>query len=613
MAIFFPDGARIAQIGTIDVQQQMSSSKDKLEEYALVVPIDRGAFFKDLTYTWDGSGFALGPAASAAALLNAPAIKAAFQARDDVHFQPGSKFDLMRHAFPLRFAGPTLRNGDLPPEERWALAYRNLQGEASLAFYAVFLDQWGQAVPHWEEAPDGAVRVFYEHFGIGADPLATSQEAADILPTLLGLTGSGVHGGFGVGDPAAPATLVNVVSGPGAVATDVDPSTGEAATDVCFENLLMLNGATVRVKGVAAMPLGGADGEPYYYSGVRWGGAVVTVTASGAAAATGGSAELRDLRLVRASDAGLQTLVFAIARDGATGRMGLADVLPVMRRFPPGVTGGAECAVYGCPPAAAEGAAADAAADAAARVTFADPDFRFAPADADAGAVYVVRAPAAQGPPADAADAADPMGRARPMFLPPVAVSTSAAVSDAALAQTRLSVLSAHKAMPHASLGERLLQLYSLVSQSSAMNDAVAIAPEALLSPSTKKLLDVRAGLAKRLDIAREPDRTHDVLVQSLASFFAQGDNCAKFLRDFEAKFPGVLSAAALEVGGGPVTINKALTTSGARDFAMVVYVNLNYTVLELGASGTTTTAAPASGGVWMRNIPLVVQLLASP
>jgi hypothetical protein len=602
MSIIYPDGSTIANLGSVSVEQRIKASFDGLAEYAIYARVSKEVLFKDLAYTWssaDGGQYQMAPLAQGETAIDAAALRDAFSDKA-VHFQLGSRYDIMRLAFPLGSAHIDNSSGAA------SLAHRRLAGEgATVRLYGVFLDEYGYPVRHWREVRDGFGRVtevelLYEYFGTGQDAFTASHEVSAGLKTaLFAATAEDtvILSGINTSDETSPDTLINIVSGPADVELGIDPDTGNAAARSRFQNALTLTGSTVRLKGVSYVPDVDDLGQETYPQ-VRWLGK----SASTHQGEEGSGSMLTTLRLVRASLAGVQTLVFAVVCDDSTSDAGMTDVLPVMRRFVADTAGG-DFDVHAVAPSLIPG---DDGRES--RVAFMDPDFRTYRADSP----FVAKPLFSQARGAIDLDGsesgvADPMGRALPMFFPPVQVATSSEPDLAGsnpFTWTSVNVLNFHKAMPRATLGERLLQMYSVAVGN---EEGMAEATEANLSESVVRLFDIGVGIGSSYDIRGEDLLTHEIVARGLDEYLSDADKCKSFLNDFGAKYPGVLLQAS---PSGVARVRDAIVAAPSpKSFSLVLYVNLRYSV-NTAARYQASDVSDGGLGIWLRDVPVVIQLV---
>lgn len=551
MTIIFPDSESIAQVGSINIRSSLPNNHDKLREYAIVLRADKDQFFKDLKFTWDGTS--IGPGPNGLNYVNTQHLQQIFSDKRAAHFQYGNKFDLIRYSFPLNCQGVTVSSDKLH------IAHRSLTSGAHLTLYAVFLDAWGHAVPSWKETPNGDIDFYYEFFGDSSGEYATSYETEQKLASLLGFDDQDIKG-FNISDTNKPETLINIISGPGSLQAGAIQGDQSDDKSVMFDNLLMLNGHMPKIKGISNSPLGGTEDTPYYYNHVVWKTGVSNDTI------------LRKLNLVKASDVGLQTFVFAVINDAYTSALGLSDVVPVMRRF-------LSMESYYQPVFAFKDF--DLTQVNNTEIQFKDTRFNIANTSFYSSGKIIARSQ---------------FGLNQCMFFPPVKIANAPSEEDEMLGYRKVNIYNIHKGMPNATLGHRLLQLYSVVGQPDVYFESTATANDTILQDTTKELFDITQGIAKSLDLSNEPDTTHNEILAKLQLYLMNEDGRLAFLNDFNSKFPNVLTKT---VSTQAIDFNQALLSVNM-SFNIVIYVNINY--IKYNANGPPID-------FWIRNIPIVVQL----
>lgn len=536
MAFTFPDAGRIANIGHINAVTVLST--DQFQEYVLYGSAPRASFFtKDFAYTYDG--VSLVPSAGADDCINIQAVRQAVEDADQVHMHHGSKHTLFKHAFKMgkEFAFdanyPFFFAGKKVP-----------MGGATVQIYGVFLDaETGFPLPHWRTNPeDGAVEMLYEFFSDGAQFLSSVDTARDLCVAMsLGSPG------YLAGHEGAWCTLVG----------------GPASYEV--------NG--IRYVSPNAVVL--EDSGPCLH-GTR---------ASEALARWDGAAEA-PVRLVRASDNNVQTLVFAVVKDATTAAHGITDAF----------------ALYRCVPAGWDAKRASmytSRSGPGSEITFEDSAIH----DLGGGsACAYVRKLLTKVQCDDGDDT-----RAKRMHFPPVDVSLTLSSPNGGKVDLirKLSPANVHRAMPRGNLGTRLLQMFSVLCateycpiKTNLMN----------MDSETASKYNIRSALAQMLDLTNEPAQTHDGILDAMRLFFQDPAKRLAFMKEFDAKFPGVLTnASALSAGplGGVSSgsVAQALASSAPdAKFAVAVYLTIEFCVPDPSHLGSMKSCT-------INNVPIVFAL----
>jgi hypothetical protein len=300
----------------------------------------------------------------------------------------------------------------------------------------------------------------------------------------------------------------------------------------------------------------------------RWEGAF-SLEASGSVTA----------RAVRAAERNAQTLVFAVVLDGATAERGLTDAYALYRNVPGAIAGGAAVPVLSC---------------LGGEVHFEDPTLPMTGLP-----VYLRKL--ATGVPLDAADAT----RAQRMHFPPVAVSVSVTCANGSKTdgQKRVSPAHVHRAMPRASLGARILQIFSVACTPTYCPIRMNVCE---LDSDAHARYDIAASLAQEVDLSQEPRLTQEAIAGSMNAFFEDSDKCATFLNEFNAKFPGVLTDGRVAPPGAPdaTPLRAALRVQTNRTFAVAVYLNIEFMV------PVSTTPGALAVRNRLNNVPIIFRLI---
>lgn len=540
MTIIYPEPRSIVQVGTVDIQIGLTTRNSFLDEYGIFLRVDVDKFFKDFLYKISPTGRieAAGLAQSSTDVTNPivrfldwPGISNAMQGVDNAHFQLGSKYHAMRHAFPL-----TCKSISLPPLHGTVGGYRNIQGNASMRLYAVFFDSNGYPVSHWfnpDDNPD-QISLLYEFFGDGLDTFLSSFEVYDKLEKALGLP----QGSLNTMDPNFPETLLNVISGPLYVS--------QSGT---FDNAVMLQSSLPRIKGISSLPKGSLP-NIYYEDATP-----IAMPVDGL-----GSSSKR-VNLVRASTLGISTLVFASISDDLTSNMGLTDTVALMLYRPmTQLDLGPGLGLKGIAPEFASPDLPRSRTDIIFKDTLlSDPN--------SSNGKYVTRKVTAG---------------AACMHFPAFQTSPCGVM---------INISNLHKAMPKAPLGIRMLQLFSAAVDAGSKADGT----EDILPGNVMTLLDIKKGLGKRLDLSREPQETHSIIIETTETYLQDENNRAMFIAEFVQKFPGLLETFAASYPiGTPVRIKDAIVAS-LRDVSLVINTNMS--------------VETRSGVTRIDNIPIVFQL----
>lgn len=525
MTIIYPEPRSIVQVGSVDIQVGLTSRSSFLNEYGIIMRMDRDKFFKDFRYCLNVNGRveALDLVTSQEwstlpmpTFINKTSIGVAMNDPENAHFQLGAKYTAMRYAFPL-----TCKELSLPLLNGNVGGYRTMQGNAYVHLYAAFFDHRGYPVNHWfhpDDAPD-QISVLYEYFGDGNDTFMSSFEVTDKLERTFGLA----PGTINTNDPSFPETLVNVVSGPLTVLS------GNTEPNVTFDNAVMLQSSLPRVKGIPTLPKGTLPNV--YYEDTR----PIAMTPF-----TDGSTTSTRVNLVRASALGITTLVFASIKDDLTSKMGLTDTVAIMLYRPSNASIPSGLSLKAIAP------------------EFVFPDTPVPNTDISFKDTLMVD-------PVNTYVSRKLTTNAATMHFPALTTSPSGVL---------INIVNLHKAMPDAPLGHRMLQLFSAAADSATVS---ADGMEDLLPQHVRTLLDIRQGLGKRLDLSKEPVDTHNIILQNTEAYLMDAMNRNTFIAEFTQKFPGVLeSYASMVPRGTPCLVNDAIVAS-SQDISLVINTNVSF------------------------------------
>ena len=173
--------------------------------------------------------------------------------------------------------------------------------------------------------------------------------------------------------------------------------------------------------------------------------------------------------------------------------------------------------------------------------------------------------------------------RAKRIMFPAIEVSFTTSVADTVIAdgKRKLSVAHIHKSMPKGGLGTRLLQMTSVLCSSDYdCNECTGFD----LSRDTQSVHDILASMAKKVDLSQEPGQTHDCICDSINAFFDDSAKRTSFLNEFNAKFPGVLTAPSItQAAYNGVTLNRAfinaIDNKVSSDISLCVFLTIDFCV----------------------------------
>lgn len=548
MSILYPDDRFIARIGTIGIKNVLLENTNKLEEYAIYIRVPKPSFINSFSYRYDANGEFVTPGNDLTTYLDQTAMIASLKNPSSPHFQYGNKFTLMKYAFPIgssciHFAGSP-----------WYSSFNTMSMDAKANIYAVFLDSDGYPVDCTSDNEDGSLTVLYEYFAHANDQgdmvlINTSYESSEI-PKLFGLDASGVSG-FVVDDVQNPESLINVISGPG----NYRMPSGQR---VRYNNMLMLSGNAIKAKATPSLPEIDDMGN-YYHDDLIW----------------GEDAAPRNIVFKRASGMNIQTMLFAILQDGSTSTCGLPNMMPISRMFLR--DGPSRRPVYAFPhpydPSLGE-------------VDIIDPELNTTP---DPQRLCVVNKRIVT-------DSPDHPDLAHQLFMPPFHGQTSRQMNEDIDNTRMINLFHLHRAMPRATLGERLLQLFSGIGQADEYFPNITASNELVISEIAQEIFDTRKGLSSKYDLSLEPHTTHMKILEALEEFFVLEANRVQFLMDCNNKFDGMFVQSS-----SPNALNLKDTLANYQDdVALVVFLNISFVV-------------PAAPDInvenWLRNVPMVMQL----
>lgn len=290
------------------------------------------------------------------------------------------------------------------------------------------------------------------------------------------------------------------------------------------------------------------------------------------------------VRLVRASACNTQTLVFAVVKDANTSMHGVTDAFALYRCVPDGWD-------------AKRSALYTSRAGPGTEITFEDPAIH-AMSSTEA---YVRKLLTKVLP--DIEDGT----RAKRMHFPPVDVSITMSSPNGGKvdAVRKLSPANLHRAMPRGNIGTRLLQIFSVLCATEYCPIKTNLMD---MDAETSAKYNIRSALAQMLDLTNEPAQTHDGILEAMRVFFQDPAKRLAFMKEFDAKFPGVLTnAAALTAGqlGGVSagSVARALSCA-AQDakFAVAVYLTIEFCVPDPSHLGSMKSCT-------INNVPIVFSL----
>ncbi len=305
-------------------------------------------------------------------------------------------------------------------------------------------------------------------------------------------------------------SLINVISGP---LTIILADDGSKST---FENAVMLQSTMPRIKGFSIMPQGTVESGPLFYDS----NGPIAITTDDITGLTANK-----VNLVRAKDARLQTLIFSIISDDATSTNGITDALALMLVRPDNII---------VPSLYADNGASELNVTDATLLT-----------DSMQGSSYVCRT----------------LANALTIHFPAVAVGTF-----------RANIANMHKAMPKATLGDRLLQLYSLEYYHSNADEQEDILPDEVYY-----LLNVEQGIGKVMDLTGESEALQQDIIGQMEAYFGSYDARRAFMTEFWQKYPGVLEAYASRFDPGTLCKLKDAIDFTSKTFAIYVNISVSY------------------------------------
>ena len=305
--------------------------------------------------------------------------------------------------------------------------------------------------------------------------------------------------------------LINVISGP---LTIIHAEDGTKST---FENAVMLQSTLPRIKGFSVMPEGSVDEGPLYYDSTG----PIAITADDITGLTANK-----VNLVRARDARLQTLVFSIISDDETSKNGITDALALMIVRPDNIT--------------APSLYVD---DGASELKVTDDNLLI---DSMQGS-YVCRS----------------LANALTIHFPALAIG-----------HLRGNIANMHKAMPRATLGDRLLQLYSLEYFHTNVEEQEDILPDAV-----RDVLDLEQGIGKVMDLTGESEALQEEVIMQMEAYFGSYGARHAFINEFWKKYPGVLEAYASRFDPGTVCLLKDAIDYTSKVFAIYVNISVSYDI----------------------------------
>ena len=514
MSFLFPDAARIANIGHVNTVSILST--DQLRDYVVYVRMSRDSLFTDaFTYTYDGVKISCPDQGSGRQFVNGRSLCDAFCDPRTVNIHHGSQHVFFKHAFKI---------GD--PVSISSTANLSLEGHTRnsntlVQIYAVFMNALdGSPMPSWSINPDdGAVEVLYEYYSNGTGFLNTPGSAADsVIADSLGVPG------FKSG---------SLISGGGSLLVN-------GMRQTCTSNIASLTNNGPSILGVNSSVI----------NDCIWNDRPNPTT----------------VRLVRALDRNVQTLVFATICEQASPTAGVTDVFAILRCVPGIVSANNAVPALTC--------SASSSADSA--IVFEDQGMSYA---SPSHPVYLRKlltmTPYSQ---------ADPW-RAKRMRFPPIEVAFTTSVGDAVIAdgKRKLSPAHVHKTMPAGGLGTRLLQLASVVCRGDYDNERCVNFD---LDRAMQNVHDINASLAKQVDLSQEPTQTHECICDSINGFFDDTAKRVAFLNEFNAKFPGVLTSPSIAQSAySGIPFNRALALAMdnriATDVSLCVFLTIDFCIPE--------------------------------
>jgi hypothetical protein len=139
---------------------------------------------------------------------------------------------------------------------------------------------------------------------------------------------------------------------------------------------------------------------------------------------------------------------------------------------------------------------------------------------------------------------------------------------------TYVNISNAHKAMPKATLGSRLLQLYSLKYYQSSVDEQ-----EDELTDSARVILTTDAGIGTVMDISSEPDALQSEIISKVEAYLADARMRNSFLYEFSRKYPETLQDFSKKFQQGtPCRLSDALAYS-RKSFSIYVNVSVTYDI----------------------------------
>lgn len=537
MSLIFPDAGRIANIGHVSTQTILST--DKLQEYVIYVQAPKDKFFGSaFRYRHDGVHFISEEVSNDDKYVNESVIKAAIEDKKFVHVQHGSSHVFSKYAFKL---GDQVQ-GEFPDLQ---FTSRSICGSVcNVQLYAVFFDRdSGQPSPHWTQSPeDGAIEVFYEYLSDGGSYVNNIASGDGIVADVLGVPGLKLPG--------------LLISGPGVMRVDGNLSSSQNCV------ILSQQGPSLNIAALKQEVKG---------DWISHGDLTVHNTI---------------LRAKRASDSGLQTLVFAVINDDATSNHGITDAYALYRHVPhiSSVDNVVNVRTTSRAQSADDGIDGVSSCD----ITFSD-EIKYTSIQHP---VYVRKLLTKQ-----PRSEADPT-RAQRMQLPPIRVSvTNTGPNGLELDGPRkLSAALVHRSMPSEGLGTRLFQMFSvLCRQDYCPKETCRVECDRSLSEK----LDISQRLISEFDMSKEPGATHDRICKAINAFFKDPVKRVEFLSDFNSKFPNVLTSTTVSQS----SILASTMAASAAELSLAVYLSMDFSIPDATcANGMRTNR--------LNDVPIIFKLV---